>query len=582
MESLYQDNDNLIACEKSTLRLGKDPIEQGSYGSIYPLKFVCPSHDPFAIQSVRNKENWLIQNLQENTIPPPMQAIPLGKAVTVVSSNDYVIKIPLEFEDTKVVPFTEDQLKELGTIHLKHCTPKNNSIRNIITPIGITDMCASGSRLMSLFFIRAKESLKQRMKRLKSNNQALTLDNIICVAYDIGRALFHTHEYGVCHRDVSSDNILCFTIPSTEDEGYYLSDYGLGQYYPMRKDSKGYKLRYRPPEVLLGEADTLKSDVWAFGVLLLELLFGQMPAHFCASNESIHFARLCSLILDYEQIKNLRSLYGINTSGFAAFSFAYDYYHYNSQISSVKLKDIFPTNTNPVISNIITNCLRFEAENRPTMAEVLNELTLSFSNYHTPFFRATENWYNVYQQKRDIPFRMTAKRVAETCKFIAEMDEELRVLNRLEITPSMQLRVVLTALSYFDQVYTARDLPFDLDATTLSAVCHHVATVTQNANYETDLYSYSQLNMELSSTGRMQKIYWNLLSRAVLYPATVWHYVDLLQEWDWNLCEKAYSFFISLHTMEDKIDFDEKPLLRYSFGIMQYLDLPGAFPSVQM
>lgn len=105
--------------------------------------------------------------------------------------------------------------------------------------------------------------------------------------YQLLRGLAFCHSRGVWHRDIKPENTLIMDQArlSTTDGAerslprVVLADFGLAQNNAVRGDSYKqvvYTPRYRPPEILLGcKRYSDKSDVWALGVVMTELLFGQ-------------------------------------------------------------------------------------------------------------------------------------------------------------------------------------------------------------------------------------------------------------------------------------------------------------------
>ncbi|WJX41713.1 hypothetical protein P8452_29029 [Trifolium repens] len=97
------------------------------------------------------------------------------------------------------------------------------------------------------------------------------------IALDTARGLEYLHEHcypPVIHRDMKSSNILLDTNFNAK-----LSDFGLAIIDGSQK--KNIKLSgtlgYVAPEYLLDGKLTDKSDVYAYGVVLLELLLGRKP-----------------------------------------------------------------------------------------------------------------------------------------------------------------------------------------------------------------------------------------------------------------------------------------------------------------
>jgi hypothetical protein len=90
----------------------------------------------------------------------------------------------------------------------------------------------------------------------------------------VGGALSYAHRNGIVHRDVKPGNVLL-----DEEGNAYLSDFGIAS---RVTDEVGglltSSLAYLAPEELRGEPLTPSSDIFALGVLVLELLTGVRPA----------------------------------------------------------------------------------------------------------------------------------------------------------------------------------------------------------------------------------------------------------------------------------------------------------------
>jgi serine/threonine protein kinase len=96
----------------------------------------------------------------------------------------------------------------------------------------------------------------------------------------IAAALDAVHAQGFVHRDVKPGNVL--VTGSAPDERLYLTDFGLA-----KRMSDGSELTgvggyvgtpdYIPPEQVSGDGVDARSDVYALGCLLYELLTGEVP-----------------------------------------------------------------------------------------------------------------------------------------------------------------------------------------------------------------------------------------------------------------------------------------------------------------
>ncbi|KAG2691414.1 hypothetical protein I3760_08G007800 [Carya illinoinensis] len=119
-----------------------------------------------------------------------------------------------------------------------------------------------------------------------SRGSALTWHKRMKIALDAARGLEYLHEHcnpSVIHRDLKSSNILLDSNFNAK-----LSDFGLSV-TDAAQNKNNIKLSgtlgYVAPEYLLDGKLTDKSDVYAFGVVLLELLLGRRPVEKLAPSQ---------------------------------------------------------------------------------------------------------------------------------------------------------------------------------------------------------------------------------------------------------------------------------------------------------
>ncbi|HEY6952143.1 MAG TPA: protein kinase [Bacteroidota bacterium] len=102
------------------------------------------------------------------------------------------------------------------------------------------------------------------------------VDDALNAAIQIGEALHEAHSKGIVHRDIKAENIML-----TSKGQVKVMDFGLaklkGSLKLTRTSSTVGTLGYMAPEQIQGgEVDT-RSDIFSYGVLLFEMLTGQLP-----------------------------------------------------------------------------------------------------------------------------------------------------------------------------------------------------------------------------------------------------------------------------------------------------------------
>jgi serine/threonine protein kinase/tetratricopeptide (TPR) repeat protein len=107
-------------------------------------------------------------------------------------------------------------------------------------------------------------------------DKTLSLDKVVDIAIQIGEGLSAAHKKEIVHRDVKSDNIML------TDEGVVkIMDFGLaklkGATKLTRTGTTMGTLQYMSPEQAQGMEVDQRSDIFSFGVILYEMITGQLP-----------------------------------------------------------------------------------------------------------------------------------------------------------------------------------------------------------------------------------------------------------------------------------------------------------------
>jgi serine/threonine-protein kinase len=129
---------------------------------------------------------------------------------------------------------------------------------------------ADGECFLSMEFIEG-EDLGALLKRIGK----LPVDKALDVAQQLCLGLAAAHERGVLHRDLKPANVMLDSRGRVR-----LMDFGLAALASeiAADDAQAGTPRYMAPEQLRGSEVTLKSDLYALGLVLHEIFVGRMPA----------------------------------------------------------------------------------------------------------------------------------------------------------------------------------------------------------------------------------------------------------------------------------------------------------------
>jgi predicted Ser/Thr protein kinase len=96
------------------------------------------------------------------------------------------------------------------------------------------------------------------------------------IAAQVCRALAHAHSFGILHRDVKPENIMI-----RADGVVKLTDFGIAQMLDMQRMTQTGQLMgspaYMSPEHLEGNPLDFRTDIFAVGVVLYQLVVGDLP-----------------------------------------------------------------------------------------------------------------------------------------------------------------------------------------------------------------------------------------------------------------------------------------------------------------
>ena len=140
--------------------------------------------------------------------------------------------------------------------------------------VSVIDAGEDGGHPYIVFEYVEGETLKQRIARIG----ALDIQEAIAYAIEIARGLSIAHARNMVHRDIKPQNVLI------DDEGRAkLTDFGISR--QLEQDGMTATGRvlgttdYVAPEQAMGQAVDPRSDIYSLGVVLYEMLIGQVPFH---------------------------------------------------------------------------------------------------------------------------------------------------------------------------------------------------------------------------------------------------------------------------------------------------------------
>ncbi|CAH2297373.1 dual specificity testis-specific kinase 1 [Pelobates cultripes] len=117
------------------------------------------------------------------------------------------------------------------------------------------------------------------LEQLLQSTEPLSWSVRVKLSLDIARGLVYLHSKGVFHRDLTSKNCLV----RCDENGYtaVVGDFGLAEKIPDRSQTEPLSVVGSPywmaPEVLRGDLYNEKADVFAFGIILCEII-ARIPA----------------------------------------------------------------------------------------------------------------------------------------------------------------------------------------------------------------------------------------------------------------------------------------------------------------
>lgn len=176
----------------------------------------------------------------------------------------------------KIITLQRDRANEL----MKRFQREERVIRQIDTHPNIIKVYGSGAEDQDTHYLLMElirgETLTQRLKRYRRNNEYMPYSEVINIMSQTADAIDHVHRHNAIHRDIKPSNIMI----EKDTERAVLMDFGLVMDF-ANNTTLGTAFgtpRYISPEQAISSQQAVpQSDVYSLGVVLYEALVGSTP-----------------------------------------------------------------------------------------------------------------------------------------------------------------------------------------------------------------------------------------------------------------------------------------------------------------
>ena len=114
------------------------------------------------------------------------------------------------------------------------------------------------------------------LKDYMIKNPRIPIETIVHIAKQIAAGLSHAHQNGIIHRDIKPQNILM-----NENLTCKITDFGIARAYGDTTLTQTNQMLgtvyYLSPEQAHGNVATAQSDIYSLGILIFEMITGQIP-----------------------------------------------------------------------------------------------------------------------------------------------------------------------------------------------------------------------------------------------------------------------------------------------------------------
>lgn len=219
--------------------------------------------------NLSSEQKWIGRKLKDYRVKNVLRSGRMGitlHAVDMLTNRQVVLKAFVELPNGEAMRAYNNEKKALEKIKYGH---------GILTPQEIFDFDGV------LFIVTDYQSGGNLRMLIKRKPKGLDIDTILNVFSQIAEAIDYIHENKVVHRDIKPENIVF-----SDENGKiktYLTDFGISVTLDTSKVEfntihESGTPQYMAPELWMPNTNKTKSiDIYAFGIMLYEVLEGHVP-----------------------------------------------------------------------------------------------------------------------------------------------------------------------------------------------------------------------------------------------------------------------------------------------------------------
>jgi len=212
----------------------------------------------------------------------------------------------------------------------------------------------------------AKYDLSGLIRENFRNGTFIHITQLKNILYRVGKGIAYLHGKGMIHGDIKAHNILFYS-----DDDIRLSDFNLTTMIKWQPTKLHLcTSMYRPLEIWLNKNWTDKVDIWSFGCLMFEILYGKLLIPYQGENEkSISKRKYVNSILEWGEFNCPTKIYMQKAN------ISYNSPNIPSELRKRKnnLEDRDDDRDRDLYINLMLRCLQITENSRPSIDTIISD-----------------------------------------------------------------------------------------------------------------------------------------------------------------------------------------------------------------